>query len=131
MIPDHLIADITCKALIQRDGKFLIVQESDEQWALPGGRMNVGEEPRVALEREVMEELGLEIEVGDVVDCTVFTSKSGMHHFIIVFRASTSNADTEIKIDKTEVVDYRWVDTKEATTMRVRDEYRSFITVVS
>lgn len=38
------------------------------KWSLPGGYMDAGEMPRNALERELMEEVGLEIEVGDLID---------------------------------------------------------------
>jgi ADP-ribose pyrophosphatase YjhB (NUDIX family) len=42
---EHLIADIPCKAFIERDGKVLFVLEIDGVWSLPGGRMHKGEMP--------------------------------------------------------------------------------------
>jgi 8-oxo-dGTP diphosphatase len=36
-------------------------------WELPGGKVEPGEDPEAALHREIAEELGVEVELGDVV----------------------------------------------------------------
>ena len=52
------------------DGKILIARRADTQhqgglWEFPGGKVELGESPSVALAREIAEELGLEISVGE------------------------------------------------------------------
>ncbi len=51
-------------AIIEKNGKFLLVQESDQkgvahgQWNHPAGWIDVGENPLEAVKREVLEETG-------------------------------------------------------------------------
>ena len=52
------------RAFIIRDGKLLMVKESDDgKWSLPGGWADVGDTPSAAVCREVIEETGLEVKV--------------------------------------------------------------------
>jgi ADP-ribose pyrophosphatase YjhB (NUDIX family) len=48
-------------------GKFLVVEPAyNDTWEIPGGQIESGESPREACEREVDEELGLVVHVGDL-----------------------------------------------------------------
>jgi 8-oxo-dGTP pyrophosphatase MutT (NUDIX family) len=51
-----------------REGRVLLCQLTYKRdWDLPGGVVEVGESPRLAAGREIHEELGLDIEAGDLV----------------------------------------------------------------
>lgn len=58
-------------ALLQRDdGKVLITQRRPQafmplKWEFPGGKVENGETDQVALQRELKEELDIEVEVGE------------------------------------------------------------------
>jgi 8-oxo-dGTP diphosphatase len=59
-------------AVIAREGRFLLTQRGPEgrlagYWEFPGGKIEPGESPAAALRRELREELGVTIEVGERV----------------------------------------------------------------
>jgi mutator protein MutT len=59
-------------AVIMQHGNVVIVKRRFEplagQWSLPGGRLELGETLEAGLAREMLEETGLEVQVGPVVD---------------------------------------------------------------
>jgi 8-oxo-dGTP diphosphatase len=64
-------------ALIERDGQILVTQRRADQslplsWEFPGGKIEPGESPTQALQREIQEELGCSITVGEVEDVVFF-----------------------------------------------------------
>lgn len=61
---------------IRRNGQILIGKRPEThslagQWEFPGGKIEPGESPEVALARELYEELGIEAEIGELkLACT-------------------------------------------------------------
>lgn len=62
--PDH--PRVAVGAIVIRDGRVLLVKRSkppgEGLWAIPGGRVELGETLQQAAEREIMEETGLTIQ---------------------------------------------------------------------
>jgi 8-oxo-dGTP diphosphatase len=60
---------VTC-AIIERDGLILAAQRSADmnmplKWEFPGGKIDPGETPEACLIREILEEMGICIRVGE------------------------------------------------------------------
>ncbi|MCD6539684.1 MAG: (deoxy)nucleoside triphosphate pyrophosphohydrolase [Candidatus Omnitrophica bacterium] len=59
--------------LIRKDKKILLCQRKEDDsfgllWEFPGGKVEEKETDQQALKREIKEELGLDIEVGNLID---------------------------------------------------------------
>ena len=52
-------------ALVRREGRYLVTLRRSGLWEFPGGKRELGESFPQALAREMMEELGLDVEVGE------------------------------------------------------------------
>ncbi len=82
--------EVSLKAFIVRDGRTLLVRETDTGWwELPGGRIDVGEEwlsHADILAREIAEELGADLRLdvsSRAVSWVRFRATDGMHLFIL------------------------------------------------
>lgn len=70
-------------AVIRRDGLVLCAQRGFAgslagMWEFPGGKIESGETPRQALEREIVEELQCRVSVGALVTSTVHEYEFGI-----------------------------------------------------
>ena len=68
--------DVGAGAIIH-DGKFLAARRAPSEkhagwWEFPGGKFEVGEDAASCLIREIMEELELEVEIGDSIGIWIF-----------------------------------------------------------
>lgn len=76
-------------AVINEADLFLMAQRSDGdeagKWEFPGGKVEPGEDPRACLRRELREELGVEAEVGRVLE-VVSTPQNDRHLVLLYFK---------------------------------------------
>lgn len=80
-------------ALVLHRGRVLLIKRAVDPgkglWALPGGYMDAGEMPQAALQREMMEEVGLPIQVDELLAIYPMTNGDGVRTGIVLaFQAS-------------------------------------------
>lgn len=94
-------------AIAVRGGALLLIRRghapSRGRWSLPGGRVEPGETAREALVREMAEETGLAVRVGDLVGEVVRAGPNGVTYRIQDFRvtlvADEANAGKAMSTD--------------------------------
>jgi len=103
-------------AVVVKAGKVLLVRRGHDPsrglWSLPGGAVKSGEGLKEAVAREVKEECGIEVSVGDVVEVLdrIYADPEGriQYHYVIVdFLASWRRGRLKAASD---ISDAAWVD---------------------
>lgn len=64
VLPTHIVA--AAGIVTNERDEILLVKTYDSGWVYPGGQVEVGENLIDALKREILEESGIEVEVGEV-----------------------------------------------------------------
>ena len=78
--------------LVLHEDRALLIQRAVDpakgKWSLPGGYMDAGEMPEEALRRELMEEVGLKAEIGELIDIFPMAGvQSARIGIVLAFRA--------------------------------------------
>jgi len=101
-------------AIVVNEGCVLLVRRGrpplQGQWSVPGGAVEVGEALSAAVQREVLEETGLVVSVGPLVEVLdrIHTSGEGRveyHYVLIDYLCSVVGGDLQASSD---VVDAVW-----------------------
>jgi 8-oxo-dGTP diphosphatase len=107
--------------IVCKEDKVLLVLRGQEpsqgKWSIPGGVVELGETVREAARREVREECGVEIDVGDVIDVidSIVRDAKGKiryHYTLIDLLATYVGGKLSVGSD---IDDARWVSEEELT----------------
>lgn len=132
MAGNYSLYEVVITAIVQKDGKFLILQRSaskkrfPNRWTVPGGHLETSDfinEPKdteqywynvleKALAREVSEEVGLKIKNVRYVTSLATVHEDGAPSLVISCLADYQSG--EVKLQPEECRDHAWVDLKEA-----------------
>lgn len=58
---------VSAKGVCVRDGRVLLLRNEREEWELPGGQLEQGEDVAACVAREIAEETGWQVEVGPIL----------------------------------------------------------------
>jgi 8-oxo-dGTP diphosphatase len=100
-------------AVVVRDGSLLMIRRNKEpytgRWSVPGGTLERGEYLTDAVRREVLEETGIEVDVGDLLGILEWV---GEPHYVILDYVATPSAATDPRPGG-DVSEARWVPLEE------------------
>jgi len=120
-------------AVIVEGGRALLVRRATEplkgEWSVPGGMLELGEKLRDGVRREALEETGLEVEPGEVLDVfdSIFPDPQGRtqyHYVLIDYLCRLVSGEATAGSDVSEV---RWVGKGDLASMNLRDSIEQVV----
>lgn len=90
------------------DGALLLVRHSyRDRWGVPGGLLQRGEDVELGAQREVREEVGLDVELLGEPAVVVDAEPQRVD---VIFRAALASgvSDQDVRVGSAEIVDARW-----------------------
>jgi 8-oxo-dGTP diphosphatase len=116
-------------AIVVRDGRLLMVRRAQEParglWSVPGGKVERSEYLSDALRREVQEETGLEIDVGELAGFFEVIGDDD-HYVIMDFLSTYSGADEPRPGDDVDRV--RWVPLEDIPSLNCTPRFVELLT---
>jgi 8-oxo-dGTP diphosphatase len=113
---EHIVTSVVA-VIVDEDGRVLLTKRSippfQDLWVMPGGKIDLGEPILEALKREVHEEVGLEIEIEDLIDVFehLTPGEENCHFVILYYRCRPLYCD--VVHNKDEVAEADWVPCRE------------------
>lgn len=100
---------LVAAGVIRRGGQILLTRRPDRGhlagfWEFPGGKLEYGESPEVALVRECREECGIEVEVLDIIEVTYHRYA---HKDVLLLFYDCRLSSGEVR--HVQVVDHAWI----------------------
>lgn len=98
--------------IVNEEGKILLTKSHKwfDKYTLPGGHIELGETMEEALKREVKEEVGLDVEVGEFLTMqeAIFAKEFYKRKHFIFFDFLCRIDGQQVKLDQDELQDYIW-----------------------
>lgn len=115
-------------AVIEKDGKYLACRRAPHKslaglWEFPGGKVEPGEQDDQALAREILEELGIEILVGDYL-ATSINRAGDLDIELVAYRVSLIGPEPESSSDHDE---FCWLSPAQLTSVEWAPADQDFI----
>ena len=129
--PDRPIIGVG--AVIVHRGKALLVRRDTEplkgEWSIPGGVLELGEKLHDGVRREALEETGLEVEPGEVLEVfdSIFSDDSGRtqyHYVLIDYFCTVIGGEALAGSDVSEVM---WVSEQDLAGLSLRDSIEQVV----
>jgi nucleoside triphosphatase len=98
--------------IVNKEGKILLTKSHKwfDKYTLPGGHIEVGETMKEAVIREVKEEVGLDVEVAEMLlmQEAIFAVEFWKRKHFIFFDFLCKSKDQQVKLDGRELQEYVW-----------------------
>src|SRR5215469_12239739 len=76
---------VSVKGVAVQGDKVLLLENERLEWELPGGKLELGEDPVDCVAREIREEAGWEVTVGPILDSWQYHIREGCDVVIVTY----------------------------------------------
>ena len=98
-IPSHRFP-VSVKGVAVQDGLVLLLQNERNEWELPGGKLELGEDPADCVVREIGEEAGWRVTAGPLLDCWQYHIREGQDVVIVTYGCHVLSTDPLVVSDE-------------------------------
>jgi len=84
---------VSVKGVAVQDGKVLLLENERSEWELPGGKLELGEDPPDCVVREISEETGWNVTAGPLLDCWQYHIREGSDVVIVTYGCHVHSID--------------------------------------
>ena len=116
---------VSVKGVVLRGDRVVLVKNCRGEWELPGGKLELGEEPEVCVAREIEEELQLVVVPEQLIDAWVYTIAEGTHVVVVTYGCTESVVRRAVVSD--EHIRLEWMSLADLGALRMPDEYKRSI----
>jgi 8-oxo-dGTP pyrophosphatase MutT (NUDIX family) len=76
---------VSIKGVVFVDERVVLLKNERDEWELPGGKLEPGEDPGQCAVREVKEELALDVALGPILDSWVYNIRGQVEVLIVTY----------------------------------------------
>jgi 8-oxo-dGTP pyrophosphatase MutT (NUDIX family) len=116
---------VSVKGVVIRDGRVLLLRNERDEWELPGGKLELGEDPESCVAREITEEVGWAITTGPVLDAWQYHIRDGVDVLIVTYGCHTSSEAAPVVSNEHKEVGL--FTASEAAVLRMPEGYKKSI----
>ena len=116
----------SCGCIIIKNGKVLLIQQTEGHWGFPKGHMELGETEIETAKREVKEETNIDVEINkDKRYVLEYTTDKGIFKEVVLFIAKKINGDE--RYQASEIKTMEWLTYKDAIDRITYDNTRELL----
>jgi len=116
---------VSIKGVVVRDRHVLLLRNERDEWELPGGKLELGEDPPECVVREIAEEVGWQVVAGPILDSWQYHIREGVDVLIVSYGCHVAT-DTDPVVSR-EHKEVGLFAEAEVPTLRMPDGYKRSI----
>jgi 8-oxo-dGTP pyrophosphatase MutT (NUDIX family) len=113
---------VSVKGVVIRDSRVILLKNERDEWELPGGKLELGEDPEMSVRREIFEELGLAIQPARILDSWVYEITPAVQVLVVTYGCDELSREApQLSLEHKE---FCWVDLADVEGLRMPTGYK-------